>query len=348
MSSSFLQSMGNQIKQFKNLSDLAQAIGRQLVKEKDHLPFLIVQFNLASKPFSILFQHRVNLNVGNHFESLNYIYDKLNDSFTQILIPSDFDATGSFLLIIPKEASKDEVVIDIINNWRALHRIINNFIKETLLEQNLNYGNQISQLIHDIDSLMRLWNDPASEPQRVAKRLQYQENLNQRLLFYVRDLEILKTSVNIRQLIEATITAGNYSFLKNNLSFENISEHDTIEVDVEFFNTAFKEVVDNALTASGNDEQKIKIKVSKHNIDLQFFLKQWLNVTIINEGKTINPDFLPWVKTPYFTTWKEDGHSGFGLSISQKILEAHQGFLEVNSNKNGQTQVSMYWPMKQK
>ena len=201
-------------------------------------------------------------------------------------------------------------------------------------------------MIHDIDALMRLWKDPENEPEKIEKRLKYQQKLNQRLLFFVRDLEILKTNVKIKELVNASLDEAGLCDLKKTVEYSGITEEDMIEIDVELFNMALKETLANALKVTRNDPDKIRLKISKATVDLHFFLKEWMIVTIINLGSKINPDFLPWVKTPYFTTWKEEGHTGFGLAISQKIVEAHHGFLEINSAREGKTEVSLYWPMK--
>ena len=39
------------------------------------------------------------------------------------------------------------------------------------------------------------------------------------------------------------------------------------------------------------------------------------------------------------------GNSGFGLAIVEKIIKAHQGFVEIYSEKGQGTQVKIYLPV---
>ena len=346
MKNSIIQQIKKHLTQSHDLNEIAWGACQVLTEIKPQMPFIVFQYQRHAQPLAFFFCHKIQIEPTEAVHSLEPIYQKLSLSFTQLHIPEKLDSVSSFILIFPAEYLRDEHLIQLVNDWRSLHEIVATFAKHLLAEQNVEYGNQISQLIHDIEALIQLWKDPEQEPEKIAKRLKYQQNLNQRLLFFVRDLEILKSRIKVKELIDATLSEGGFEALKRNLVYNEIDDAIEIEVDLELFNMAVKEVLSNALKAADNDFGKIKMQVSKSVVNLHFFLKEWLIVTIINKGAEINPDFLPWIKTPYFTTWKEEGHTGFGLSISQKILEAHQGFLDVQTARDGKTEVSLYWPVK--
>ena len=346
MKNSFLQSIQEYLKHPGDLVNLAQAAGKVLAALQPQMPFVMVHYQRSAQPLSVFFQRHLALDQQQAFASLQKIYQQVGPTFTQTTIPENLDSAHSFILILPEKYLQNEQVKQWLADWRILHRLLESYKQHLLAEQNLEYGNQISQLIHDIDALMRLWKEPENEPEKIEKRLKYQQKLNQRLLFFVRDLEILKTNVKIKELVNASLDEAGWRDLKKKVEYSGITEQDMVEIDVELFNMALKETLANALKVTRNDPDKIRLKISKATVDLHFFLKEWMIVTIINLGSKINPDFLPWVKTPYFTTWKEEGHTGFGLAISQKIVEAHHGFLEINSAREGKTEVSLYWPMK--
>ncbi len=347
MKNSNLLSIKEKLNAPPNLTHLAQAAAQVLAEQFPQTPLVVVQYQLSPQPLSVLFSQKITLKIPAAFSSLAPIYHQLKgDDFTQQFVPGKSAYEPGFIVIAPQKDLEKPAFKALIEDWRALHLILREHAQHLLAEQNLEYGNQISQLIHDIDALMRLWEDPTQEPQRIEKRLVYQKKLNQRLLFFVRDLEILKTKVNLKQLLDAVLEDSRLAKLRGQLKFHNISPETTIEVDLELFNMAVQEALQNALKASQNDLSKIEVHISKSTDDLHFFLNHWLIVTIINTGPGINPDFLPWVKTPYFTTWKDDGNTGFGLAICQKILAAHQGYLDVRSATDGKTEVSLYWPMK--
>jgi signal transduction histidine kinase len=47
---------------------------------------------------------------------------------------------------------------------------------------------------------------------------------------------------------------------------------------------------------------------------------------------------------PFFTTKKENGFSGFGLANAKKIIEAHQGCIELKSTPGIGTNVIIMIP----
>ena len=62
-----------------------------------------------------------------------------------------------------------------------------------------------------------------------------------------------------------------------------------------------------------------------------------------DSGKGIPPEDLPKIFAPYYTT-KERG-VGLGLAITQRMIRAHEGSLEVQSHKNQGTTVIIRLPV---
>ncbi|HIJ78042.1 MAG: response regulator [Desulfobulbaceae bacterium] len=56
--------------------------------------------------------------------------------------------------------------------------------------------------------------------------------------------------------------------------------------------------------------------------------KKQVSVTIIDQGSGISPKHLKRIQDPFFTTKRDNGGSGLGLSISAGIMEEHNGRLE--------------------
>ena len=57
----------------------------------------------------------------------------------------------------------------------------------------------------------------------------------------------------------------------------------------------------------------------------------WLQVRIIDSGKGIPPEILPKIFEPFFTTKAMGEGSGLGLDIVRKIIEKHEGKIDVDS-----------------
>ncbi|MFB2978146.1 CBS domain-containing protein [Microseira sp. BLCC-F43] len=67
-------------------------------------------------------------------------------------------------------------------------------------------------------------------------------------------------------------------------------------------------------------------------------------VSFTDTGKGIQPEVLPRILEPFFTTKPAGIGSGLGLGIVQKIIEKHQGKIEVIS-QTGQTKIIVFLPI---
>ncbi len=67
-------------------------------------------------------------------------------------------------------------------------------------------------------------------------------------------------------------------------------------------------------------------------------------ITIRDEGSGIRPEDLPHIREPLFTTRQDAGGIGLGLSISSKIIEEHRGSLDVTSELQKGTTVTVTLP----
>ncbi|MBF0163789.1 MAG: PAS domain-containing protein [Magnetococcales bacterium] len=70
-----------------------------------------------------------------------------------------------------------------------------------------------------------------------------------------------------------------------------------------------------------------------------------IRVEVRDQGCGIAPEDLSRLGTPFFTTRQEQGGMGMGFSITKKIMELHQGILEVHSQPNRGTTVSLRFPV---
>ena len=68
-------------------------------------------------------------------------------------------------------------------------------------------------------------------------------------------------------------------------------------------------------------------------------------VTIKDEGVGIQPEHLKVITDPFFTTRREAGGTGLGLSVSMRIVEEHQGTLRFDSVPQRGTVVTLELPL---
>ncbi|NJN98602.1 MAG: hypothetical protein HC875_33175 [Anaerolineales bacterium] len=73
--------------------------------------------------------------------------------------------------------------------------------------------------------------------------------------------------------------------------------------------------------------------------------RQVIRFSVRDEGTGITPDHLEQIFTPFFTTKRPNRGTGLGLSISHKIIENHQGRIEVNSQPGAFTEFVVILPV---
>ncbi|WP_064091259.1 two-component system sensor histidine kinase NtrB [Rossellomorea aquimaris] len=110
----------------------------------------------------------------------------------------------------------------------------------------------------------------------------------------------------------------------------HLSEDSTklrVKVNTDELLQVFINLFQNALGAKNNDVLAIEIETKKIGSNLVISFK--------DNGIGISPSMQEHIFDPFFTT-KSDG-TGLGLSLSKKIIESHQGRIDVKSSKEGTT-----------
>ena len=70
-----------------------------------------------------------------------------------------------------------------------------------------------------------------------------------------------------------------------------------------------------------------------------------VHVEVADQGVGIAAGDLPHVTDPFFTTRREQGGTGLGLSVSSRIVKEHQGRIEINSETGRGTVVRVVLPL---
>lgn len=258
-----------------------------------------------------------------------------------IFLNSEYGSEDGYFLISANYP--DEHSMDVITSWQALDEQLQSTLaaRDSFLSDK--NANLVSQLLHDTEAIMQLIPRQAL-PVDLEKRLVYQKKLNANLLFYLREPELLKEREQLHELIRSALQIAG---LKADTIPLTISPEVTeIDVDAELFARALNEVVNNALFACKGDLQKIQIQADIFPQSSPLLDFNWLRIRISNAGPAIPEDFLLHIKEPFFTTHKQEGLSGFGLSIADKIFKAHNGFMEINSSQGSGVTVIIYLPLK--
>ena len=68
-------------------------------------------------------------------------------------------------------------------------------------------------------------------------------------------------------------------------------------------------------------------------------------IEVIDEGSGIDPEVLPSITDPFFTTRRDSGGTGLGLSISSDIVSDHGGSISFDSSPGEGTRVTVRLPV---
>lgn len=111
-----------------------------------------------------------------------------------------------------------------------------------------------------------------------------------------------------------------------------------IEGDIDKLKQAFINIIINGIQAM-KEEGNLVVSLEKES-------NKWAVIAFKDEGKGIQKELLDKIFNPFFTT-KESG-TGLGLSITHRIIEEHQGKIEIKSEIDEGTEVKIYLPLLEK
>ena len=253
---------------------------------------------------------------------------------------ADFQKEPFCFFIFSKEINSE--IQKILKQWSHCTSLVNQIIRHTTEKSETERGALISQILHDVNTLISL--QQTENPDYAAKaRMAYQIKANEDLLFFIRPVELLPFKVSVHQLIQSSLQITG---LKKSAFLLTISTDPAeITIDVELFSKAFNAILLNAVAASERTLSKIKISVDTISSDSPFISFNWLQIVVTDQGSGISTDYMDHIYEPFFTTRKANGHSGFGLTNAQKIITALNGHMQVSSVKELGTEVKILLPM---
>ncbi len=144
-------------------------------------------------------------------------------------------------------------------------------------------------------------------------------------LNYSRPANVDLSPIDARQVIEDSMRIVEAQAAENNIKI-SIIEHENVPKimgDPEFLRSVFNNLFINAVQAMGTDGGKLNVKILPDEPE------KFVMIEISDTGNGIPDENLAKIFEPYFST-KETG-TGLGLAIVHKIVEIHNGSIEVTS-----------------
>lgn len=171
----------------------------------------------------------------------------------------------------------------------------------------------------------------------IAREVAGLEKILGEILAYVRGVSLEKRMVNLDFLIDE-VTAVMKSELdeKRIVLVKDLHASSEVHVDPGNVREAMLNILSNSIHAIGNDGT-IVIKT--------YLKKGYAVIEIKDTGCGISDEVLPFIFDPFFTT-KGSGSTGLGLTITHKIIEKHDGRIEVESKPHAGSTFKVFLPFK--
>ena len=163
------------------------------------------------------------------------------------------------------------------------------------------------------------------------------ERLNNILInfqYFTRPLKIEKEPVSINEVIQKTVKLTESDTLNINIKLELFPNLPIVKADALSMKQVFLNLIKNASDACGSGGELV---IKTEYIDL------WVKISFSDNGQGIPQELLDHIFEPFFTT-KTTG-MGVGLAISKRIIEGHNGWIEVKNILPKGIQFTIFLPV---
>ncbi len=147
-----------------------------------------------------------------------------------------------------------------------------------------------------------------------------------------------KEKTVIRKLLHDIIESD--KGYRQNTNIVMIPETISLMIDPEQIKTVIRNVLDNAIKYSDNEDSSIEIRYRQK--------KKYGIIEIKDNGRGIPEDELPYIFEPFYrvdkSRSKKTGGYGLGLNLCRNIMEAHGGKAEASSINMQGTSIFLYFP----
>ncbi|MFC2158965.1 PAS domain-containing sensor histidine kinase, partial [Acidobacteriota bacterium] len=218
--------------------------------------------------------------------------------------------------------------------WAEMARKVAHEIKNPLTPIQLSAEHLLTVYREDSDKFEEALKESTSY---IITEVQNLRNIAHEFMKISKEVVTKKETFNLGTLIEETI--GPYKkILSHRIEFnETYNEEEAhISADKEKITVALKNIFTNAIEAI-QEKGKITVRFSRGD---RFFL-----IEISDTGTGINKDDLANIFQSYFST--KDVGTGLGLPIAKKIIEDHDGRIEVSSRPGKGTLIKIFLPIDQ-
>ncbi len=289
--------------------------------------------------------------LGAFFKSVMNIHtshEKLRDAICPIQLPDGSTMTLIYSILLQYDSHSHYIGMTILLNPLDAKR---NFEESILRAKKLSELGELSAgVAHEIrnplasirgyaqliQSELPAEHQTAADIEIILNEVDRLDTIIDRFLTFARPNAPRLSLCHMNAIIQDTL-----DLLKQDEQIKNIkirhrySKNDLVQVDYEQMKQVFINLLLNAVQAmpkGGNIEL----------VTLYSAQNRTMEIYIVDEGDGIPAEHLKKIFRPFYTT--RDNGSGLGLSICSRIIENHNGIMEVSSSKQG-TQVIIKLPL---
>lgn len=300
-------------------------------------------------------EHRILLPDGNikYVEEHGVVYHDIDNIPSRMIgIVHDITERKNHELALKKhQENLEELVADKTKELiDAQDELLRNEKLATLGKLTATIGHEIRNPLAAIKPMLFLLNNTTSEKnpktehylEVIERNISRCDQIIDELLTYSRTSKLTKQKFNLHQWLNGMVEEIDFpEDLDIDICFE--APNDCLTADLNRLGRAVNNIIDNAVAAMYINENSTQIKPQSK---LQFhttITDDMLHLTIKDNGKGIPEEILPKIMEPLFST-KNFG-VGLGMGIIDQIATDHNGRLEISSESDKGTSVSLLLPL---
>jgi signal transduction histidine kinase/DNA-binding response OmpR family regulator len=148
-------------------------------------------------------------------------------------------------------------------------------------------------------------------------------------------------TVDLNEVVRkaSTLVAGRIKKLTDAFTIEYAVAAVTVTGNFQKLEQVIINLIVNACQALPQRSARVEVKITADT------RRSVAHVTVKDEGVGIRPEHLKVITDPFFTTRREAGGTGLGLSVSMRIIEEHAGTLRFDSVLQRGTVVTLELPL---
>jgi PAS domain S-box-containing protein len=201
--------------------------------------------------------------------------------------------------------------------------------------------NPLSSIKMSLQILAKRMNPEGNDLKRfkiAEKEVDHLDMLVNNILAFAKPVEPKKAPADLSKVLEQAIALAEKGITDKKIEVQTeFADIPPVAVDAAMMADAFLNVIRNAVEAS---KEYGKIKVS---LRYAYETRQSVVVEIKDDGDGIDAEDMPHIFNPFFT--RKNYGTGLGLSLVKKIIDIHQGMIDIFSKKNEGTKVLIVLPL---